>query len=213
MLSHDRVWQSIDEAAETYGLSVSGLAKRAGLDPTSFNKSKRYAADGRPRWPSTESISKVIECLGMDVDVFFTATTDTPVEPIYSNFQSIPMIGFARAGYGGFFDDGGFPVGQGWSEVQFPTHNDRKVYALEVQGDSMLPLYRDGDTLIVEPTAQMKSGDRVVIRTTDGEVMAKVLIKMTDTEVLLQSVNRDYADPIIPNKEIEWIARIAWVSQ
>lgn len=212
MLSHSRVWQSIDEAADSHGLSVSGLAKRAGLDPTSFNKSKRYATDGRPRWPSTESISKVIECLEMDIEAFFAASSHN-VANLYSNFQSIPMIGFARAGHGGFFDDGGFPVGQGWSEVQFPSHNDRKVYALEVQGDSMLPLYRDGDTLIVEPGAQIKSGDRVVIRTTDGEVMAKVLVKMTDKEVLLQSVNRDYADPIIPNEEMDWIARIAWVSQ
>ena len=66
-------------------------------------------------------------------------------------------IGFAQAGAGGFFDDGGFPAGQGWDVVDFPVSPAQKAgcYALEVQGDSMMPLYLDGDVLIVEPGAQV----------------------------------------------------------
>ncbi len=55
-LTHTRVWNAIDALARRYGLSASGLAKRAGLDPTSFNKSKRATGEGRPRRPSTESL-------------------------------------------------------------------------------------------------------------------------------------------------------------
>ena len=58
-LSHPRLWAAIDKLAQAQGLSVSGLAKAAGLDPTSFNKSKRVTAEGRPRWPSTESLARV----------------------------------------------------------------------------------------------------------------------------------------------------------
>ena len=70
MLSHDRVWAAIDALAERYSLSVSGLAKRAGLDSTAFNKSKRLSADGRPRWPSTESLAKIMEATGASLDEF-----------------------------------------------------------------------------------------------------------------------------------------------
>ena len=64
MLSHDSIWAAIDRLAEQHSLTPSGLARRAGLDPTSFNKFKRVGADGRMRWPSTESIAKVLEATG-----------------------------------------------------------------------------------------------------------------------------------------------------
>ena len=76
MLSHDRVWAAIDALAERYSLSASGLAKSAGLDATAFNKSKRYSSDGRPRWPSTESLAKIIEATGASIDEFLALVRD-----------------------------------------------------------------------------------------------------------------------------------------
>lgn len=60
MFTHSEIWNAIDRLAQDNGYSPSGLAKKAGLDPTTFNKSKRVSADGKPRWPSTESISKIL---------------------------------------------------------------------------------------------------------------------------------------------------------
>src|SRR5690606_24484838 len=116
---------------------------------------------------------------------------------------------------GGFFDDGGFPVGQGWDVVEFPISPSQKagVYALEVQGESMLPLYRDGDVLIVEPGAQLRRNDRVVVRTKDGEVMAKVLVRQTSKAIELMSLNPEHPGRTIPMSEVDWIARIIWASQ
>ena len=71
MLSHDRVWAAIDALAERHSLSASGLARRAGLDSTAFNKSKRLSADGRPRWPSTESLAKIIEATQSSLEELF----------------------------------------------------------------------------------------------------------------------------------------------
>jgi len=59
-----------DRLAERYGFSASGLAKKAGLDPTSFNRSKRLGPDGRPRWPSTESIAKILHVTGASVEEY-----------------------------------------------------------------------------------------------------------------------------------------------
>lgn len=221
MLSHETIWSAIDRLAEQNHLTPSGLARRAGLDPTSFNKSKRVGPDGRMRWPSTESIAKVLDATCSSMGNFASlvdpdSQQDTLPEGNFPpQISSIPLLGFAQAGAGGFFDDGGFPAGHGWDLVDFPAAPTSKasLYALEVQGDSMKPLYRDGDVLIVEPGAQVRRGDRVVVKTLDGEVMAKILGRQSARSVELISINPDHASRTLETSNIEWIARIIWVSQ
>ena len=219
MWNHESVWGAIDALAARQGLSVSGLAKKAGLDPTAFNISKRHGPDGRPRWPSTESIAKILAATGEDVEDFVAGAPRArrPVRPMEGPFRGearpVPLLGFAQAGAGGFFDDGGFPAGQGWDEVAFPAIPDEGAYALEVSGDSMLPLYRDGDRIIVSPAARIRRGDRIVVRTTDGEVMAKILKRRTNSQIELASLNPEHAERIVPVSAIDWVARILWASQ
>jgi phage repressor protein C with HTH and peptisase S24 domain len=217
MLSHGQIWSAIDGLAERHDLTPSGLARRAGLDPTSFNKSKRLSADGRQRWPSTESISKVLEATGSSMEQFvgLLYPGEMPQGTFPPQTGSIPLLGFAQAGAGGFFDDGGFPAGQGWDVVEFPANPAQKagVYALEVQGDSMMPLYRDGDVLIVEPGAQIRRNDRVVVKTREGEVMAKVLLRQSQKSIELLSLNPAHPNRSIELSDVEWIARIKWASQ
>jgi phage repressor protein C with HTH and peptisase S24 domain len=216
VLSHDRVWAAIDALAERYSLSASGLAKRAGLDSTAFNKSKRLSSDGRPRWPSTESLAKIIEATGASLDEF-TGLVEGRGKAVPGSLPpqrfSVPLLGFAQAGAGGFFDDAGFPVGQGWDLIELPARATETSYALQVQGDSMLPLYRNGDVLIVEPGAATRKGDRVVVKTNAGEVMAKVLERQTAKSIMLVSLNPDHPDRDIPMRDVEWVARIVWASQ
>ena len=220
MFSHDKIWEAIDSLAARHDLSASGLARKAGLDPTSFNKSKRNSADGRQRWPSTESIHKILEATGSTIDEFMSflkgpVSLSGMQDGSVPQSSTIPLLGFAQAGAGGFFDDGGFPAGQGWDVVEFPVSPAQKsgVYALEVQGESMLPLYRDGDVLIVEPGAQVRRNDRVVVRTREGEVMAKVLIRQTPKTIELLSLNPEHPGRTIEMSDVDWIARIIWASQ
>lgn len=70
MFTHEELWSAIDMVAKRAQLTPSGLARRAGLDPTTFNKSKRFSADGRPRWPSTKSLAKILEVTAMDIVTF-----------------------------------------------------------------------------------------------------------------------------------------------
>ena len=60
MLKHADIWRAIDSLAARNSLSPSGLARKAGLDPTTFNKSKRTTQQSKQRWPSTESIAKIL---------------------------------------------------------------------------------------------------------------------------------------------------------
>ncbi|MBX3446073.1 MAG: helix-turn-helix transcriptional regulator [Parvibaculaceae bacterium] len=206
-LSHSRIWAAIDALAARHGMSASGLAKAAGLDPTTFNKSKRQTAEGRPRWPNTESLSRILDATATDPEDFLSGGKGT------ARGNRVPLIGLAQAGGGGYFDDAGFPVGGGWEETAFPEIKDEHAYALEVTGDSMEPFYREGDVIVVSPAAEVRRGDRVVVKTVAGEVMAKVLMRRTRERIELHSFNPAHDPRVLKPQDILWVARIIWASQ
>ncbi|MFZ4121523.1 MAG: S24 family peptidase [Caulobacterales bacterium] len=207
-MHHQAIWRAIDALAARHGLTASGLARVAGLDPTTFNKSKRAAADGKPRWPSTESLARALDAVATSFDEFATLMAGDAG----ATGRAIPIIGLAKAGADGFFDDQGFPVGAE-ETVRFPGLGQEKVYALEIIGDSMEPVFREGDVVIVQPGAAVRRGDRVVIRSRTGEVMAKALGRRNDQSVELLSLNPSYPARVVPTQQIDWIARIVWASQ
>jgi phage repressor protein C with HTH and peptisase S24 domain len=212
MLRHADVWRAIDALAKKHGLSASGLARRAGLDPTTFNPSKRVTREGKLRWPSTESIAKILDAIGSGIDGFIELLSEGGGGGS-NRPQRVPIIGYAQAGAQGYFDDAGHPVGSGWDEVMFPAVNDPHAYALEISGDSMEPAYRDGDIIIVSPVAGVRRGDRVVVKTAEGEVMAKQLRRRTARKIELQPINPSHPDVVLPVERVAWMARILWASQ
>ena len=216
-MKHDDIWRALDTLAAENGLSASGLARRAGLDPTTFNPSKRHMPDGRARWPSTESLAKVLDATGATLDVFTAlvmgARAIPAAAPSRPQSRRIPLIGLAQAGGDGFFDDAGYPVGGSWDEVSLPEIADGNAYALEISGESMEPVFRDGDVVIVSPNAPIRRGDRVVVRTREGEVMAKQLARRSARRVELRSLNPAHPDYNFDLSEIAWLHRIVWASQ
>jgi phage repressor protein C with HTH and peptisase S24 domain len=211
MLSHDRVWAAIDALAARHGMTASGLARKAGLDATSFNKSKRTSPEGRDRWPSTESIAKILRATGATLEDFLRL-----VEPSGSLRRSmIPLISMTQVTAAGkLFTDEGLPTGgPGWDEIDFPDFGQEKVFALEVTGDTMAPLYRDGDVLIISPTASIRKGDRVVVRTTGGEILARELKRRSAKTLELASLIEGGEERVIPTEEVSWVGRIMWARQ
>lgn len=207
-MQHGQIWRAIDALAARRGLTASGLARSAGLDPTTFNKSKRETPDGRPRWPSTESIALALEAVGANFDEFAALIAGQEA----GAGRAIPIVGMASAGADGFFDEQGFPVGAE-ETVRFPGLGEERIYALEIGGDSMEPLFREGDVVIAQPGAALRRGDRIVVRTRAGEVAVKILGRRNDQSIELISVNPAYAPRTLPVSEIEWTARILWASQ
>lgn len=206
-MNHGQIWRAIDALAARRGLSASGLARAAGLDPTTFNKSKRQAPDGKPRWPSTESLTRALAAADTNWDEFAALIAGRD-----GVGRAIPIVGMARAGADGFFDDTGFPVGAG-ETVRFPDLGEDRVYALEIAGDSMEPMYRAGDIVIVQPGAAVRRSDRVVVRTRTGEVLAKILGRRNEQMVELLSINPAHKPRELAASDVDWIARIVWASQ
>ena len=210
MLTHAQIWTALDRLAAVAGLSPSGLAKKSGLDPTTFNKSKRVTPDGRARWPSTESVAKALTATGTPIDTFVQLIEETGRSTVK---KTVPLIALAQAGEAGYFDASGFPTGLGWEEIRFPAINDEHAYALEISGDSMMPIYKEGTLVMVSPAASIRRGDRVVVKTTDSEVLVNELKRRTARSIELRSIDPGHSERTLPVREVSWIARIVWASQ
>jgi phage repressor protein C with HTH and peptisase S24 domain len=213
MLTHAQLWTALDRLAARAGLSASGLAKAAGLDPTSFNKSKRITPEGRERWPSTESVAKALTATHTSVDVFVQLIGETG----RNIAQALPLIGYAPIGNpaenSGAFDDAGIPVGKGWDEIAFPGVDDENAYGIEVSGNSLEPAYRDGTVLIVSPNTSIRRGDRVVLKTKEGKVTVNELKRRTSKIIELRSIGSEPAERSVSLRDVLWLQRIVWASQ
>jgi phage repressor protein C with HTH and peptisase S24 domain len=213
MFTHDEVWRGIDRLARHKGLTASGLARRAGLDPTTFNPSKRITKENKPRWPSTESLAKILTATETPFNAFVAMMSDEAGAAIEPPSQRMRCIGLEQAGRATLFDQAGFPVGAEWDEIDFPSLDDRHAYALEVHGDEMAPTYRDGDLLIVSPGASIRRHDRVLLKPRNDEMVAGQLLRRTAQRLELAPFAQGQETRRFAIGEVGWLARIVWASQ
>ncbi len=212
MLTHQGVWAAIDRLARQNNMTPSGLARRAGLDPTTFNKSKRFAADGRPRWPSTESISKILKATNASAADLFAAMAPEEARGREEDALPIPLLGEARAGGLTGTVSAGRVEPAPDREITLLAPDEQPVYALTVHGDSMEPVFHHGTTLVISMVAPVEPGHRVVVKTRD-DVLVKVLSSLSDDVLALHAVNPAHGDLVLPRSEVDWMARIIWASQ
>jgi phage repressor protein C with HTH and peptisase S24 domain len=209
MLTHAQIWTALDRLAARSGLSPSGLARKAGLDPTTFNRSKRMTPEGRSRWPSTESLAKSLAATGTSMDTFVLLIDD----PARSGSHGVPMIDFAQAATDSHFDESGHPAGNGWEELAFPAIADDSAYALKIMDDSMAPIYRDGSVIVVSPSATVRKDDRVLVKTRDGQITVREFKRSTPKVIELRALAKAQKDETLPARDVMWMARIVWASQ
>jgi phage repressor protein C with HTH and peptisase S24 domain len=199
MLTHAQVWSAIDRLAARAGLTASGLARRAGLDPTTFNKSKRITAAGRARWPSTESIAKAL------------AATDTALSTFVGLIDGGGPARPAQADSAASRPAPRFPAADVCRQIALPAFDH--AYAFQISGRAMEPAYRQGDIIVVSPSDPLRRGDRVLVCTKTGEVLAKALKRKTANAIELTSLDGLSADRTLATPDVAWIARILWASQ
>jgi len=222
MLTHNAIWAAIDAVAEKHDLTPSGLARKAGLDPTTFNRSKRVSARGKQRWPSTESIAKVIEATSTSMAEFMALLLASGGGGRV--VERIPLLNLQEASQPGRFDARGLPQltslpdsgareGFGWDRLPFPDLQDDLAYALEVSGETLLPAYRDGTILVVSPRAETRRGDRVVVGRVSGEVICRTLQRKTLTRIELSGFGRVADELSLDVHDIAWMHRIIWATQ
>jgi len=210
MLTHHDLWNAIDLLAAKHRLSPSGLARVAGLDPTTFNKSKRSLADGRSRWPSTESLAKVLDATGATLSDFVSLVgRDIGA----AAWQNTPLLRFSLAQKEASFDSRGRPAGEAWTWRRLPRSGDPKAFAIEIDVQDFAPIYRRGDQLLVSPLAEPAERARLLIRLSSGELLLHEVLRHNLQLLEVQTLQR--SGPVIGFRRsaIAWTARVLWSSQ
>jgi phage repressor protein C with HTH and peptisase S24 domain len=212
MLTHKAIWRGIDLLAERNRLSASGLAKRAGLDPTTFNKSKRITKQGKSRWPSTESLSKILDATATSMGDFVGLIAESG-EGSPAPARRVRCLSLSQMEREPAFDAAGFPQAGPWEDIEFPSISDDNAYAVELDRDVMPPVLRAGDMLIISPKSSVRRHDRIILRHRDGEVGFGVLLRRTAQRVTLGHFARPEEQRAVDAAEVAWLARILWISQ
>ena len=210
MLKHADVWRAIDVLAAKHGLSTSGLARRAGLDPTSFNKSKRVSEDGKRRWPSTASLAKILNATGTPFSAFAALVEGEYPE---GEVRRLPFLPATAAETGAYFDATGKPLAVGWDEVLLPNLADPDCFLLEIDAKGWEPAYRDGDQLVISPRESLRRGDRVVVRTAEGSFVFGQLRRRSVRSIELAALDSGGESLTLDAKQVAWMSRIIWASQ
>lgn len=209
MLRHGDIWSAIDRLAHDRGLTASGLARRAGLDPTTFNKSKRITREGKPRWPSTESLAKVLDATGASLAEFLTLL---PGELQVEGRHTLPLVSSSDIVATPRLDGELRTMLRDRDEISFP--DGEQVFAMEVANNRLAPAYREGDVLIVSGGAHVRRGDRVLVRTADGTMSAAEMVRHGSRRVSFRPLGTPEAEAmILPVEQLSWILRILWASQ
>lgn len=192
MLSHIRIWAVIDALAARNGLTPSALARKAGLDATAFNRSKRVAADGRPRWPSTESLAKVLDATGTDAAAFAGLILGLP-----DGSGTAPRSGAAPEGFS-----------EEVAAFHLPVAHDARV--VPVSGALFEPLYREGSRLVVSEGEPIRPGDRILYTEHHGAT-GVAEVRVFGETVELERPGGEIR--ILARDQLAFVARILWVSQ
>ncbi len=208
-LRHSDIWSGLDKLAKMKGWSASGLARRSGLDPTAFNKSKRINPQGKPRWPTTESLSKAL-----------TATKSTMADFVRligapagaGAVRRYPTARLASALKPASYDGAGRPAGNGWSEVGGPDVGDAEAFAIRVTGSDLAPAFRDGALIIVAPGERPKRGDRV-LALVRGKIVVREVLRLNKRGAELKPIASGRGRAVIAARDLGWIHRIVWASQ
>lgn len=112
--------------------------------------------------------------------------------PVYagrrSGVRSVPIVGMAKMGERGFYEEISSIPGAGDGHINIAT-TDPHAYGLKVRGNSMAPAIRDGWYVLVEPNAAPAVGEYVLVKLRDGQKMVKELLYQRPDSIEVLSVN------------------------
>lgn len=77
-------------------------------------------------------------------------------------------------------------------EVEFDGYIPAHDLAFEVTGDSMVPMFKDGEIVFVEKTQDIRSGQIIAVQINEEAYIKKAYIE--DNRLRLVSLNKDYDD-------------------
>ncbi|WP_086635149.1 hypothetical protein [Acetobacter sp. DsW_059] len=159
-----RLWHTLDGLASEHGFTPSGLARAAGLDPTTFNPSRRRNAKGDYRWPSLSSLFSALSVLRLSLSEFADAFDKRQVaRPVpVEGGVFLPALPLSRLHEEGVFDHTGLPRTIMWESVVLPGVFAPSAYVVRVDTDMYEPVMREESLIVVVPDLPPRRHDRVL---------------------------------------------------
>ncbi|MAQ71608.1 MAG: hypothetical protein CL565_05385 [Alphaproteobacteria bacterium] len=220
MFSHDDIWNGIDRLASAHDLSTSGLAKKAGLDPTTFNKSKRQTPEGKPRWPSTESLSKILSVTGAtltELTELIESNGKKPSKNVDKTPFSITSFSFKDIVKKPGFDPSHAkhsPVDISLEHVfDFEDFSQAMVLCVLLDTDEFEPTFKKNSKLVCRLKENFVNSGRVLAKTSDGRILIGEISSVSKETLELKCLTGKNPSRRIEAGDISWIADIIWTSQ
>jgi SOS-response transcriptional repressor LexA len=170
----------------------AGFVERTGINQGELSGLLKSKSFGEKKARSLEKLA------GMPA---YWLDSDEPaganVSPTQIGTRRIPLISYVQAGHMTEAVDS-YPVGAGAEWILTDLELSPTAFALKIKGDSMLPEFREGDTVIIDPAVQPLPGDFVVAKNGDHEATFKKYRPRGhndrgDTVFELVPLNEDYA--------------------
>lgn len=186
----------LQNALNIRGIKPIELSERTGIDKGAIS---RYLANKYK--PKYTAISKMAAALHvqpawlMGYDVPMEASKETPPRLIIDDSVIVPVLGKVAAGIPLFAEEN--IVGQIRCSEEMAAGCE--LFALKVEGDSMLPRIHDGDILIVRQQDDADSGDIVIALVNGDDGCVKKLVKYDSGGCALISLNPVY-EPMVFDK-------------
>lgn len=195
------------EVIEESGLSYGEIARRTGIPKSSIH---RYAS-GKTKKIPIDAVRLISEATGVSTSYIMGRedkqenSYSLPQPTITENTTTFPVIGDIAAGYD-------FPAYEDWTgdTIEIPDtylrgHDKSEFFVLRVKGNSMFPMYHDGDkVLILKQSTLNYSGEiGAILYNDDCGTLKKVEYKEGEDWLNLIPINPNYEPVRIEGEALE----------
>lgn len=206
MKSYENLKKQVEDLLARRGGNKADLLRIATTDPDA-EKSKFYKFLSGQSIPQGDTLLEWLDRLGFTI---------TPPDEKMEGFTLVRMVE-AKAGAGASLETSGRTVGQYAFRDSFMAREGlhaEKCVLMRVVGDSMEPLIRDGDTILVDEseTGRVPRDNQITVIGVDDELMVKRLIKIPNGW-RLHSENKEKGDVDITGEDLNSLrvyGRVRW---
>jgi SOS-response transcriptional repressor LexA len=132
--------------------------------------------------PNGENLVNLAKALNLRPEIL--SEDEGNVSPLNIQTTKVPLISWVAAGHWCESPDN-FSPGDAEDWLDSPYPHSKLAFCLELVGQSMVPEYREGEVILVDPEIQGEHGDDVVVRTPNNTHTFKRLQITPDGTYLL----------------------------
>ncbi|GGF22629.1 repressor [Aliidongia dinghuensis] len=197
----DMMSNRLKEFRARAGLSMQALAERVGTTASQINKLEKGERRLTLDW-----MARLATALGIEAGDLLPTTPSTPpaaprppaptprseaapgpTPPARDPRDLIPVRSAARGGIEQemFLDDG--PID--YIARPHSLRHVRDAYSIYMVGESMIPRFRPGQLLHINPYKPAQAGSGVVVTKTDNAVLIKEFVRSTEATLVLRQYN------------------------